>query len=158
MPVADNERENSRFVWQRIYIYINIITGTAPQYLSELVCISGLSRSVRSSSYDRTFRVPTFKRKQHGGRAFCFYAAQTWNSLPFIIHHSPSLPALNLKFKTDLKTHLLKKNSSFQIIFWLVIDQFSVLLIVVWVCVCVFSGLGWMGMLLMSLDLISVYS
>ena len=42
------------------------------------------SRYPRSSSDDRTFRIPTFKRKQHGGRAFCFSAVQTWNSLPLL--------------------------------------------------------------------------
>ena len=31
--------------------------------------------------------------------AFCFSAAHIWNSLPFALHHSPSLPA----FKTSLK-------------------------------------------------------
>ena len=77
-----------------------IITGTAPQYLAELVHIYVPSRSLRSSSDDRTF-----KGKQHVGRASCFSAAQTWNSLPFIVRHSPSLPA----FKTNLKTHLFKQ-------------------------------------------------
>ena len=60
---------------------------------------------VHNSSDDRTFRIPTFKRKQHGGWAFCFSAAQTWNSLPFVVRHSPSLPA----FKTNLKTHLFRQ-------------------------------------------------
>ena len=82
-----------------------IITGTAPQYLAELVHIYVPSRSLRSSSDDRTFRIPTFMRKQHDGWAFCFSAAQTWNSLPFIVCHSPSLPA----FKSNLKTHLFKQ-------------------------------------------------
>ena len=82
-----------------------IITGTAPQYLVELVYIYVPSRSLRSSSDDRTFRIPTFKRKQHGGRAFCFSSAQTWNSLPFVIRHSPSLAA----FKTNLITRVFKQ-------------------------------------------------
>ena len=37
-----------------------------------------------TSSDDRTFHIPFFKRKQHGGRAFCFPAVQVWNSLPFV--------------------------------------------------------------------------
>ena len=82
-----------------------IITGTAPQYLAELVQIYIPSRSLRSSSDDRTFRIPFFKRKQHGGRAFCFSAVQMWNSLPFALRHSPSLPV----FKTSLKTYLFKQ-------------------------------------------------
>ena len=64
-----------------------IITGTALQYLAELVQIYVPSRSLHSSSDDRTFCIPFlqrvrhqftyfFKRKQHGGRAFCFSAVQ----------------------------------------------------------------------------------
>ena len=53
----------------------------------------------------KTFCIPFFKRKQHGGRAFCISAVQIWNSLPFAFHHSPSLPA----FKISLKTYLFKQ-------------------------------------------------
>ena len=67
-----------------------IITGTAPQYLADFVQIYVPSRSLHSSSDGRTFHIPTFKRKQHGGQAFCFSAVQTWNSLPFALSHSPS--------------------------------------------------------------------
>ena len=87
---------------QKSCLCYQIITGTAPEYLADLVKIYVPSRSLRSSSDNRTFRIPTFNRKQHGGRAFCFYAVQTWNSLPFAFHHSPSHYAL----KTGLKTHL----------------------------------------------------
>ena len=38
-----------------------IITGTAPQYLADLVQSCVPSRFLRSSSDDRTFRIPTFK-------------------------------------------------------------------------------------------------
>ena len=81
-----------------------IITGTAPQYLAELVQIYVPSRSLHSSSDDRTFHVPFFKRKQHCGRAFFFSAAQIWNSLPFALRLGPFLPVL----KTNLKTYLFK--------------------------------------------------
>ena len=61
-----------------------------------------------------------------------FSAVQSWNSLPFIIHHSPSLPAS----KADLKTHLFRQY------------LFSVLLIMVSVCVYVCQWIwdGWVGM------------
>ena len=80
------------------------IIGTALQYLAELVQIYIPSRSLRSSLDDRTFHIPFFKRKQHGGRAFCFSAVKIWNSLPFTLCHSPFHPA----FKTSLKTYLFK--------------------------------------------------
>ena len=93
-----------RIKYKTACLCYQIITGTAPQYLAELVQIYVPSRSLRSSSDNRIFRIPFFKRKQHGGRAFCFSAAQIWNSLPFALRHSPSLPA----FKTSLKTYLFK--------------------------------------------------
>ena len=55
-----------------------IISGTAPQYLAESFQIYVPSRSLQSSSDNRTFRIPTFERKQHGGRAFRFSAAQSF--------------------------------------------------------------------------------
>ena len=52
-----------------------------------------------------TFGIPTIKRKQHGGAAFSFSAAQIWHSLPFALRHSPSL----LAFKANLVTYLFKQ-------------------------------------------------
>ena len=83
-----------------------IISGTAYQYLAELVQIYVPSRFLQPSLDDRTFCIPFFKRKQHGGHAFCFSAVQIWNSLPFTLHHSPSLPA----FRISLKTYLFKQD------------------------------------------------
>ena len=59
-----------------------------PQYLAEPVQIYVPSRSLRSSSDDRTSRIPTFKRKQHGGRAF----ASLPHNLELSSFHSPSQP------------------------------------------------------------------
>ena len=82
-----------------------IITGTAPQYLADLVQICVPSRSLHSPSNDRTFRL-IFKRQQNGGRGFCFSGVQTWSSLSFAVRHSPSLSA----FKTGLKIHLFTQS------------------------------------------------
>ena len=74
-----------RIKYKTACLCYQIITGTAPQYLAELVQNHVPSRSLRSSSDDRNFHILTFKRKQHGGHSFCFSAAQTWNSLPFAL-------------------------------------------------------------------------
>ena len=55
-----------------------IISGTAAQYLAEPFHIYGPARYPQSSSDDTTFRIPTFRRKQHGGHAFRFSAAQSF--------------------------------------------------------------------------------
>ena len=78
---------------------------------SPLVQIYVPSRPLHSSLDDRTFWISTYNTKQHGHHVFCFTAAQIWNSLPFALLHSLSLPAL----KTSLKTDLFKQ------LFWPVI-------------------------------------
>ena len=80
----------------------HVITGTAPRYLSEIFEIYTPSRSLRSAADDRMFRVPKYKRKKHGGRAFSSSAVQTWNLLPHHVRHSPSLPSFKVKLKTFL--------------------------------------------------------
>ena len=78
----------------------DIPTEQRIKYKTSCLCyqvITGVpSRPLLSSSNDATFCIPTFKRKQKGGQAFCFSAVQTWNSLPFTLHHSPSLSAFKL--------------------------------------------------------------
>ena len=83
----------------------HVITGTAPRYLSDIFDIYTPSRSLRSAADGRIFRVPKFKRKKHGGRAFSYSAVQIWNSLPHHVRHSPSLSS----FKTKLKTFLFQQ-------------------------------------------------
>ena len=82
-----------------------IITGSAPAYLSDLLQVYVPSRTLRSSADTRLFRVPKFRRVQHGHRAFSHSAATTWNSLPFAIRHISTFSA----FKAELKTFLFRK-------------------------------------------------
>ena len=86
-------------------ICYNIITGTAPNYLSELFQIYVPSRSLRSAADNRLFVVPRFNRTKHGGRAFSSNAVLTWNSLPFSVRHCPTFSS----FKTALKTFLFQQ-------------------------------------------------
>ena len=50
-----------RIKYKTVCFCYQIITGTSPQYLAELVQIYVPSRSLRSSSDDRTFRIPIFQ-------------------------------------------------------------------------------------------------
>ena len=86
-------------------ICFHVISGTAPLYISDLLQVYVPSRSLRSAADDRLFRIPKFHREKHGGRAFAHSAPQIWNSLPFSIRHSSSLPV----FKSNLKTFLFKQ-------------------------------------------------
>ena len=83
-------------------ICFNIISGTAPSYLSDLVQLYTPSRSLRSSADTRIFRLPNYKKKTQGQRAFSYAGPAFWNSLPYSVRHSQTLA----QFKTNLKTHL----------------------------------------------------
>ena len=93
-------------------------------HLSELFHLYVPSRSLRSSSDTKTFRIPHFKRKQHGGRAFAKVASQIWNNLPFLVRHSQSLES----FRASQKTFLFRQYFD---------DQFSCVSVCVCACVCV---------------------
>ena len=82
-----------------------MITGSASAYLSDLLQVYVPSRTLRSSADTRLFRVPKFRRVQHGHRAFSHSAATTWNSLPFAVRHTATFSA----FKAELKTFLFQK-------------------------------------------------
>ena len=81
-----------RIKYKIAHLCYQIITGTDPQYLAELLQSYVPSRSLRSSLVDRTFHIPGFS------------AAQIWSFLPFALRHSPSLPAFKSNLKTSLQT------------------------------------------------------
>jgi len=82
----------------------NIISGTAPPYLSSLIQLYTPSRSLRSSSDARILCIPHHNKKTLGHRAFSHAGPVFWNSLPYTLRHSQSL----LQFKSSLKTYLFQ--------------------------------------------------
>ena len=86
-------------------VCFNIISGSAPPYLSELVQLYTPSRNLRSSSDSRIFRVPIRHMKTQGQRAFSYYGPVVWNTLPFHIRHAQTLAS----FKSLLKTYLFSQ-------------------------------------------------
>ena len=83
-------------------ICYNVITGTAPPYLSDLLELCIPSRTLRSSADTRIFRIPNRYKRFQGQRAFSFIGLSIWNNLPFSVRHAKTLSA----FKSPLKTHL----------------------------------------------------
>ena len=81
------------------------ITGSAPSYLSELLYLCSPSRSLRSSSDTRMFKIQRFNRKTHGFRTFSHFGPHIWNNLPQDIRHSATLSS----FKSQLKTFLFSE-------------------------------------------------
>ena len=62
-------------------------------------------RQLCSSSDRHTLRIPFMKTKSFGQRSFSFTGPTQWNSLPYEVHHSVSVPALKTAFKT-LQVHI----------------------------------------------------
>ena len=85
-------------------ICFNSISGTAPQYLSDLLqpytCTQ--ARQLRSASDTRTFVTPHVNTKTFGERSFSYAGPSVWNNLPQTLRHSDSTSS----FKAALKTLL----------------------------------------------------
>ena len=91
-------------IWYNIIstLCYNVIFGSAPPYLSDLLQLYTPPRTLRSSADTQTFRVPHRRKKFQGQRAFSYIGPVTWNSLPFAVRHAQTLPS----FKSQLKTYL----------------------------------------------------
>ena len=78
------------------------ISGTAPQYLSDLLQPYTPARQLQSASDTRTFVTPSVNTKTFGERSFSFAGPSVWNNLPQTLRHSDSTSS----FKAALKKHL----------------------------------------------------
>ena len=74
-------------------ICYNVITGTAPPYLSDLLELYTPSRTLHSSADTRIFRIPKSRKRFQGQRAFSFIGPSIWNNLPFSVRHIQTLSA-----------------------------------------------------------------
>ena len=83
-------------------ICYNVITGTAPLYLFDLLELYTPSRTLRSSADTCNFHILNRCKRFQRQRAFSFIGSSIWNNLPFSVRHSQTLSA----FKSQLKTHL----------------------------------------------------
>ena len=94
-------------------ITYKILNQGQPVYIRELIHPYTSSRNTRRSTPKLKFlHTPTFDRRvhksnKHFSNSFSHYTPVLWNSFPFQIRNSPSVPS----FRKCLKTHLF--NSSF---------------------------------------------
>ena len=79
----------------------DVVSETAPPYLSLLLHLYIPSRSLRSSADTRTFRIPKRKKTFQGQRTFSHLGPVSWNNLPYSVCY-----AAKFQFKTQLKTTL----------------------------------------------------
>ena len=96
----------SRINYKLSTLCFNFFSGSSPSYISDLLSVYTPSRQLRSSSDHRLLCIPRIRSRTYGERTFSFRAATQWNSLPFDLRHSETLPS----FKRALKTYLFKKH------------------------------------------------
>ena len=64
------------------------LSGSGPQYLSDLIHVYTPARSLHSSSDSRILGgTPNVILKSYGQRSFAYHGPTTWNSLPFALRH-----------------------------------------------------------------------
>ena len=68
----------------------------------------GESCTLRSASDALIFRIPYTKLSTVSSRAFSFFAAVSWNTLPLSLRETPTLDTV----KRNLKTHLFQQQAS----------------------------------------------
>ena len=82
------------------------LSGSGPQYLSDLTHIYTPARSLHSSSYSHILSTLNVKLKSYGQHSFAYHGPTTWNSLPLALRYQQESDC----FKPALKTHLFSLN------------------------------------------------
>ena len=106
MTVEEKQKQKDNeavFIQYKIStICFNSISGTAPQYLSDLLQPYTPARQLRPASDTRTFVTTRVNTKTFGERSSSYAGPSVWNNLPQTFRHSDSTSSL----KAALKTHL----------------------------------------------------
>ena len=91
----------ARISYKIVCLCFNAIISSTPAYLSP-------SRSLRSSADTRLLKIPLYKCKTKGDRAFSKFGPSVWNSLPLHIRNATIIDT----FKSALKTYLFNLQES----------------------------------------------
>ncbi len=92
---------NQRIIYKILLLTFKSLTGTAPDYISELISRYEPKRTLRSSSQSLLLEQSS-RTATYGDRRFAVCAPRLWNSLPLHIRNSASVE----QFRSQLKTHL----------------------------------------------------
>ena len=90
-------------------ICYNVITGTAPPSLSNLLELYTPSCTLHSSADTHIFCIPNRQKTFQGQHTFSFIGPSIWKNLPFPVRHAQTLSA----FISQLKTHLFSISYSY---------------------------------------------
>ena len=98
----------ARISYKTVCLCFNAITSFTRAYLSDLLHLYSPSRSLRSSADTRLLKIPLYKCKTKGDRAFSYFGPSVWNSLPLRIRNVTNTDT----FKSALKTYLFNFHES----------------------------------------------
>ena len=99
LPVAD------RVTFKVCTLVFRVISGTAPDYLKDLITVYNPQSRLRSSQQGTLLVKPAVKTKSYGERRFSIAGPALWNELPMNIRTSRTVN----EFKSALKTFLFIK-------------------------------------------------
>ena len=91
---------NRRTLHQVAALCHTSLSGSGPQYLSDISHVYTPATSLRSSSDTRILSTPNVKLKSYGQRSFAYHGPSTWNYLPLAPRHQQESDC----FKRALKT------------------------------------------------------
>ena len=86
----------------------NAITSSTPAYLSDLLHLYSLCRSLRSSADTCLLKIPLYKCKTKGDCAFFYFDPSVWNSLPLHIRNATTIDT----FMSALKAYRFNPQES----------------------------------------------
>ena len=98
----------ARFSFKTACLCFNTFTSSTPAYLSDLLYLYSPSRSLRSGADIRLLKIPLYRCKTKGNRAFSYFGPSVWNSLPLHIRNATTIDT----FKPALKTYLFNLQES----------------------------------------------
>ena len=88
-----------RIQYKVLTICFSSTSGTAPEYLSDLLQPYTPARQLRSTSDTRTFVSPRVNTETFGERSFSYAGPSVWNNLPQTLRHSHSASSFNAALK-----------------------------------------------------------
>ena len=119
------EQLPDRITFKILLLVYRAATGSAPQYLTELLTSTSAipGRASLRSSNNRTLVVPRSRTVRQGDRSFYVCGPRIWNSLPTEVRVAPTIE----HFKKLLKTYLFSRSSWIQFLIVFVFNHYFLL-------------------------------
>ena len=92
----------ARISYKTACLCLNVTTFSTPAYLSDLLQLYSPPRSLRSGADKRLLKIPLYKCKTRGDRAFSYFDPSVWNLLPLQIRNATTIDTFKFALKTSL--------------------------------------------------------